>query len=177
MSLVGWTSLAGAAVLGAGLAGGCSSSGGAGPGGGSSTGTITTTTSSDTGSSSSSSSGTGGAGPVYEPSGFSCSTKKRSLTTDVVPITQSSCSNAACHLAMQSGSGVVDQLVNRIAEECSDLRMMVNPGDPEGSYVIHKLTNHNLCSPATTMPLNGATLPASEIQTIYDWICEGAPSN
>ena len=86
---------------------------------------------------------------------------------------------AACHLAMQSGSGVHDQLVNRPAEECNDARLMVNPGNPECSYAIHKLTgtNQGACAPATTMPLNAATLSAAEIQIIYDWICDGAPSN
>jgi hypothetical protein len=84
---------------------------------------------------------------------------------------------AACHLAMQSGSGVHDQLVGRIAEECLDVRLMVQPGDPEHSYVIHKLTNHNLCTPPTTMPLNQPPLSTKDIQTIYDWICQGAPSN
>ena len=54
---------------------------------------------------------------------------------------------------------------------------MIQPGDPEHSYAIHKLTNHNLCTPATTMPLNAPRLPDSQIQIIYDWICTGAPSN
>ncbi len=96
----------------------------------------------------------------------------------MVPITSPNCGTmAACHLAMVSGPGVYDQLVNRVAEECDDLRMMIKPGDPEHSYVIHKLTDHNLCSPATTMPLDSPQLPAAVIQTIYDWICEGAPEN
>ncbi len=78
---------------------------------------------------------------------------------------------------MNSGSGVRDQLVGRIAEECTDLRLMVNPFNPECSYAIHKLTGTNKCTPATTMPLNSPKLSDAEIQTIYDWICEGAPSN
>ena len=53
----------------------------------------------------------------------------------------------------------------------------MQPGDPEGSYVIHKLTGKNLCAPNTTMPLNKPKLPAAEVQTVYDWICEGAPNN
>jgi hypothetical protein len=148
-------------------------------------GTTTSTSSSVVASSTAASVGSGGAGggvvapdggPTYEPSGFACSSKKPSLDTDVVPVTSTNCSTSAgCHLAMQSGPGVYDQLVNRIAEECDDLRMMVTPGDPEGSYVIHKLTGHNLCSPATTMPLEQPMLAAADIQTVYDWICEGAP--
>jgi hypothetical protein len=77
---------------------------------------------------------------------------------------------------MTSGSGVVGQFVDRPSEECGN-RMMVNPGDPEGSYVIHKLTGKNLCSPFSTMPLDKPTLSAADVQTVYDWICEGAPNN
>jgi hypothetical protein len=117
---------------------------------------------------------------MYAPTGFTCSGKKPSLSADVAPITAAHCATqAACHLAMQNGSGVHDQLVGRIAEECNDLRLMVNPGHPECSYAIHKLTGTNSmgCSPATTMPLDNTPLTTAQIQTIYDWICEGAPSN
>jgi hypothetical protein len=70
------------------------------------------------------------------------------------------------------------QFVSRIAEECNDLRLMISPGDPEHSYVIHKLTGRNDCHmPPTTMPANGPMLPAADIQVIYDWICEGALDN
>ena len=78
---------------------------------------------------------------------------------------------------METGGGVVNMLVNVIAEECSDERMMIKPCDPEHSYVIDKLTNHNLkpsCSPVTTMPLDRPQQNAADIQTIYDWICAGA---
>jgi hypothetical protein len=173
MSLAGWMALPGAVLLAALALGGCNGGGGAGAGGATST-TSTGSTSTTIGSSSS---GAGG-GPVYEPSGFSCSGKTRSLSADVIPITESNCSkSAACHLAMQSASGVEDQFVNIISEECNDLRLMIKPGDPEASYVIHKLTDHNLCSPPTTMPLDGGALSPGDIQTIYDWICQGAPSN
>jgi hypothetical protein len=149
--------------------------------GGSTTSTTASTTASTSSTAASVGAGGGGGGatgPSYVPSGFSCSTTKPSLDNDVVPITSSNCTTSAgCHLAMQSGSGVYDQLVNRIAEECDDLRMMITPGDPEGSYVIHKLTGHNLCSPATTMPLQQTPLTEADIQTIYDWICEGCPQN
>jgi hypothetical protein len=156
--------------------GGTTSTGGAGGSPATTTSTSSTTTTGTGGGGGAG--GEGGAAPTYEPSGFTCSTSKPSLNTDVVAITSPNCGTmAACHLAMQSGNGVYDQLVNRVAEECDDLRLMVNPGHPESSYVIHKLTAHNLCSPATTMPLDSAPLSPAHIQTIYDWICEGAPQN
>jgi hypothetical protein len=146
--------------------------------GGATSSSVATTSSSGGSSGTSGSAGTGGA-PTYAPSGFSCSGAKPSLGSDVAPITAANCATAGCHAAMSTGPGVTDQLVGRIAEECNDLRLMVNPGDPEASYVIHKLTGKNLsaCSPITTMPLGEAMLSAAHIQTIYDWICEGAPND
>jgi hypothetical protein len=185
---LGRSSLAAAAAIGALIAVGCGNgNGGSGTGSTSTAGTGGTTTTSSTtiatvgtggAVGSGGGGGAGGSGPTFEPSGFSCTGKKPSLNADVVPITSPNCGTmAACHLAMVSGSGVYDQLVNRPAEECNDPRLMINPSDPEHSYVINKLTGHNLCSPPTTMPLDSAQLPAADIQTIYDWICEGAPEN
>ncbi len=95
----------------------------------------------------------------------------------MVPITSANCSvSSGCHLAMQTGGGVVNMLVGVIAEECNDERLMIKPCDPEHSYVIDKLTGHNLgaCNPSTTMPLDSPMLGAADIQIIYDWICQGA---
>jgi hypothetical protein len=186
---LGRLSLAAAIVLS--LVAACTSTSGGGAssasGGSASSASSTAGTASGSVASTSASAGSGGAGTggggggggaVFVPSGFACSSKKPSLDSDVVPITTSNCTtSAACHLAMTSGPGIYDQLVNRVAEECDDLRMMITPGDPEHSYVIHKLTGHNLCSPPTTMPLDQAQLGDADIQTIYDWICEGCPQN
>ncbi len=164
----------GAALLVAALVG-CSGPGGSGGTAGGATTSDTTTDSSTSGTTTVT--GTGGGTPVI-PSGFSCSGATVGLTADVVPITSQNCSTtSACHLAMASGNGVHDQLVDRVAEECTDIRMMVAPGDPEHSYVIHKLTGKNLCAPPSTMPLDKPMLSAKDIQTIYDWICQGAQDN
>jgi hypothetical protein len=135
--------------------------------------------SSSSSSTSSSSSGTGGTGGgiVVDPSGFTCSGATPSLANDVVPITAASCTmGASCHLAAKTANGVYDQFVNRIAEQCTDVRLMVKPGDPEHSYVIHKVTNHNICT-GQSMPKDQAMLADAQIQVIYDWICTGAPNN
>jgi hypothetical protein len=102
-----------------------------------------------------------------------------SLSNDIVPnITTPNCSSVeGCHLAMHSAPGVIDMMVDRIAEQCTDNRYMVNPGDPEHSYVIHKLTGKNICANTQRMPNGAAPLPDAQIQEIYDWICNGAPSN
>jgi hypothetical protein len=127
-------------------------------------------------STASSSSGTGGSAPV-EPSGFTCSGASPSLSNDVVPITAANCSvGTGCHVAAKTANGLYDQFVNRIAEQCSDSRLMIKPSDPEHSYVIHKITNHNICV-GQTMPKDQAMIDAAKVQVIYDWICTGAPNN
>lgn len=127
-------------------------------------------------SSSTSGPGSGGSGPMVEPSGLSCSGQTPAIAA-VAQITNKSCTTGVgCHTAMASAPGMYDMLVNRIAEECLDNRLMIKPGDPEHSYVIHKITNHNVCT-GQTMPKDGALLPAADIQTIYDWICSGAPNH
>lgn len=152
--------------------GGATTTSSAGGSGGDTTTTTTTTTTSTT----TSTSGTGGSTPL-EPSGFSCTGATPSLANDVVPITTMSCAKGSgCHVAAKSAPGMVDQFVNRIAEQCLDSRLMIEPGAPEKSYLIHKLTNHNICT-GQTMPKDEPMLAAGDIQIIYDWICNGAPNN
>lgn len=143
--------------------------GGAGGAGGGTTTTSSTTTT--TGSTTTST-------LTFDPSGFTCSGATPSLANDIVPtIAVKSCaSGMGCHAAMDKPAGFYDQLVNRIAEQCGDIRLMVEPGHPERSYLIHKLVGKNVCT-GQTMPKDQPLLPDAEIQIIYDWICSGAPSN
>jgi hypothetical protein len=191
MSLVRRCLLAGAGVLGLlGCSGGSgTSSTGPGGAGGSVSSTVASTSGAGgapagTGGASStggapSTSATGGSGgsesPVV-PSGFTCSGAKPSITA-VAQITAKNCSAAACHSAMATANGLYQMMVDRIAEECTDNRLMVKPGDPEHSYMIQKVTDHNLCASEPPMPLTGAPLASADIQVIYDWICEGAPDH
>lgn len=191
MSLVRRCLLSGAGVL---VLLGCNGGGdtsSTGPGGGSASASSTTASTGGAGGTAagtggapagtggagttSTASGTGGGGVAIVPSGFSCSGAKPSIAA-VAQITAKNClSSGACHLAMQSANGLYQMLVGRIAEECTDNRLMVNPGDPEHSYVIQKITDHNLCAGEPPMPLDGTPLASADIQTVYDWICEGAP--
>jgi hypothetical protein len=141
--------------------------------------TLSTTggSSNGAGAGGSASNGTGGA-PAFVPTGFSCSGATPTLSNDVLPITTANCTGVdGCHLQMHIAGGVYDFLVNRIAEECFDGRLMANPGDAEHSYVIHKMTNRNLCGVYGPMPAGGEMLAADDIQVMYDWICSGAPND
>ena len=52
----------------------------------------------------------------------------------------------------------------------------VNPGDPENSYIIHKLEGRAGIS-GVRMPLNGTPLTDGQILVIKRWIELGAPNN
>ncbi|HEX9771997.1 MAG TPA: hypothetical protein VGA44_00920, partial [Steroidobacteraceae bacterium] len=51
----------------------------------------------------------------------------------------------------------------------------VNPGDPNNSYIIHKLEGTQV--EGDRMPLGGPFLSQAEIDDIRAWISAGAPNN
>jgi hypothetical protein len=100
----------------------------------------------------------------------------------VQPIFTAKCASNGCHggsapaqwLNLSAGHSY-NKLVNVPASECSNGRMRVLPGQPSQSYLIEKLMGVSLCS-GTQMPVGGS-LSSAKIQTIANWICEGAPNN
>jgi hypothetical protein len=100
------------------------------------------------------------------------------LSRDVEPIFMSSCSGEFCHgLSMTSGPRAYYFLVNQPSLACDDMRPLVTPGDPARSYLVDKLWGHDLCS-GHAMPRGLSNqLSRAEIQTVTDWICEGAPND
>lgn len=92
-----------------------------------------------------------------------------SYLRDIVPIFNG-CSGEICHQVPQYGS-----VVGKPSKECCG-RFLIAPGDPSKSYLMDKIEGKNLCWGAR-MPLDELPLPASSIQLIADWICQGAPNN
>lgn len=160
--------LIGAICLGALAAcggGGSGQTGGSGGDGGGGTGGV--------GGQTGGSGGTGGTGGTLA---FACSGKTVSFQADVLPIL--TCGGAeACHqLTLANPNNTYGWLVNQPTTDCQDGRLRVKPGDPENSYLFDKLSNNDLCT-GDPMPksLTGwEPLPHDEIQTVYDWICQGA---
>lgn len=98
------------------------------------------------------------------------------------PILTSSCATTGCHRGATAKAGLDlsagkahAALVGVEATQCSDGRLLVEPGAPSESYVMDKITNTDLCS-GGKMPKNG-TLPSGDAATIANWICGGAPDN
>ena len=111
---------------------------------------------------------------------LACTNAGISFELDVAPRLKEGCSGGgACHQgAFETPAGIHQYLVGQAAAQCADGRLNVAPGDPEGSYLIDKITNQDLCA-GKPMPKtfgNGAwmPLPSEDIQAVYDWICSGA---
>jgi hypothetical protein len=97
---------------------------------------------------------------------------------EVYAILQSyGCGSMACHgginpsegLDLSSEAGAESALVGVEASQCSDGRLLTDPGDPANSYIIQKLTGVGMCS-GSRMPKSGGGLSAAEIDTIRAWI-------
>jgi hypothetical protein len=83
-----------------------------------------------------------------------------------------------CHSGITNNPWPYSALVNAPStRDCADAGLRVVPLDLSASYVMHKLTGIGMCPGTERMPRTGVPLPQSQIQTIADWICAGAPNN
>ena len=98
-----------------------------------------------------------------------------SFQNDIVPLV-GNCGGELCHGGLASGTWPYTALVSQPTNECSDNRVIVKPGDPTNSYLIQKLKGVNMCS-GVRMPKFGTALSNSDLQTIADWISQGALNN
>jgi hypothetical protein len=88
------------------------------------------------------------------------------------PICTTCHSGAAAPLGLRLDEGAsYALLVNAPSTEAPTL-LRVNPGDPDSSYLIHKL--EGTAQVGGRMPLGGAPLPQETIAVIRQWILEGA---
>jgi len=100
------------------------------------------------------------------------STQARSFTRDIVPLFDS-CAGEICHAF---AGGAIASQIHLLASECCDQRQMIEPFHPERSYVLQKLRGENLCS-GWQMPLDRQPLSAPDLQSVADWICQGATTS
>jgi hypothetical protein len=94
-----------------------------------------------------------------------------SFMATVQPILQSCVGNGACH------QNSYTKWTTLLASGCIS-RKVIDPGHPESSYILNKLTNTNICV-GDPMPktIPWKPLPPEQIQLISDWICQGALYN
>ena len=112
--------------------------------------------------------------PPTQDNGFQCTQATPKFMNDVLPLVKS-CGNERCHGEIGLGNFFA-LWVNKPAIGCTDGRERVDPKHPERSYILNKLSGHNICGGAR-MPKLGTPLSQSDMQVIADWICNGAQNN
>lgn len=110
-----------------------------------------------------------------------CQYPQYGFGADVYPILKASgCGTAACHggvrpaeaLDLSSEASAYDDLVGVAASECG-ARQRVEPGAPDASYLVNKVTGVDMCS-GSRMPKTGAALTRDEVDLLRAWIGAGA---
>jgi hypothetical protein len=96
------------------------------------------------------------------------------FSLDVAPVLRSCVHGETCHPSGWNYANLVNAPTRR--DPCQPPRVLVSPGAPAESYLLDKLTGVGMCPGSQRMPI-GPPLAPSQIQTIADWICAGAPDD
>ena len=113
------------------------------------------------------------------PGGLACSGATPTFA-DVYTVLQNHCGGPeGCHgLVIRNPSNAYASFLLG-ASSCADARPNVTPSDISHSFILNKLTNTDLCPDSPDpMPKGLAiwvALDMPDIQTVTDWICNGAP--
>ena len=92
------------------------------------------------------------------------------------------CAISGCHgnsspqLGLDLSSGQAFQSTVNVASLERQSLVRVAPGDPEGSYLLHKIRGDNTIS-GSRMPLGRPALSAADIDLVRQWIEDGALDN
>src|SRR5262245_37845130 len=80
-----------------------------------------------------------------------------SYQTHITPLIGHCSTGDGCHGVGRLLTWPYQALVNVVAADCPDKRVIVKPGDPSSSYLIEKLLGAGMCS-GERMPLKGTPL-------------------
>lgn len=106
-----------------------------------------------------------------------------SYAAQVQPIWDATCTSNACHDSTMpqerlnlTPSVSRAALVGVASRQCTTTQL-VNPGNPDQSYLMFKLQGSGPCMMGSRMPKAAPTLTAAQRQLVRDWIVNGAPNN
>ena len=97
------------------------------------------------------------------------SNKKVSYYTQVRPIFQAHCQG--CHQPAKAGGGYVMTSFDRLLAGGKSKEVAVSPGKPADSHLIEQITP---TGGKAEMPKGKPALTASELETVSDWVVQGA---
>lgn len=111
-----------------------------------------------------------------------------SFSQSVQPIFTTRCGN--CHggqpqgrpMSLAAGQALANTVnVRALQTDTSTLMDRIEPGNPDASYLVHKLqgshTSPTVRGSGSRMPLSPTPLSDADIQLIRQWITEGAANN
>ena len=86
--------------------------------------------------------------------------------------------NPAANLSLVNAETSYNQMVNQPSTQLPGMKMVL-PGDPDNSYLVHKLRGTHLSIGGTgqNMPQYAAALPQGQIDRIVQWVLDGAIKN
>lgn len=111
-----------------------------------------------------------------------------SFAADVQPVLSGSCAFSGCHGPTRANPGAkpmvlaegqaYDNIVGVSAAEAPAMQR-IQPGQPDASYLIHKLQGTHLTvgGSGSQMPLGGAPLSKATIDRLRAWVAAGALRN
>jgi len=94
-----------------------------------------------------------------------------SYASDIQPIFNAGCAGSSCHIGGNANGLRLNDRANLM--QGGNSGDVVIPGDAENSILIKRLDGRL----TPRMPFGGSALPTDDIQTIRDWIDEGALDN
>jgi len=105
-----------------------------------------------------------------------------SFKKDIAPVLRDNC--AACHVTGDEPGGLklypsaAYRSIVKVHSNESPL-LLVNPGDPKASYLLHKIegTQLDVGGAGTRMPPGTSGLPKETVDALRQWIAQGAKNN
>ena len=106
-----------------------------------------------------------------------------SFASDLLPVLKARC--AVCHMTGKEPGGMAltpdKAWVDLVSQDAIGLAgwQRVAPGDPEASYLMHKLwgSHRSVGGSGSRMPMHQPALPAAVQEQFASWVLEGAPDN
>ena len=88
-----------------------------------------------------------------------------------------SCAFSGCHISGSVSPDLSGNSYSRIVNQSSSIGMnYITPNNPDQSYILQKIIGSNIIS-GNIMPLNSSQLSSEKIDSIIEWIDDGAKNN